>query len=462
MDWFPLFVDLRNAPVLVVGGGVVAERKIRLLLRADAAIQIAARELTEELASLESQQKLTHIAPEFEDRQVVGKRLIVAATDDKALNKRVAQSARAANVPVNVVDDPEQSTTIFPSILDRSPVIAAISSSGVAPVLARNLRTRLETLIPSSYGELAKFCEARRAEVRERLPTEQRRRFWEDVLQGPIAELVLAGNVAEAEVRYQAALAAGVVSPSQGEVYLVGGGPGDPDLLTFRALRLMQQCDVAVYDRLVSDAVMDLVRRDAERIFVGKTQGRHPVPQEEINQLLIDLAKEGKRVLRLKGGDPFIFGRGGEEIDRLAEAQIPFQVVPGITAANGCAAYAGIPLTHRDYAQSCQFITAHQKDGQFELDWPSLIAPNQTLVFYMGVGGISKLFARLIESGAKANRPAAIIERGTRADQRVITGTLSNLPEQVLVAGVEPPALIVVGEVVTLRERLQWFEGRSE
>jgi uroporphyrin-III C-methyltransferase/precorrin-2 dehydrogenase/sirohydrochlorin ferrochelatase len=385
--------------------------------------------------------------------------LIIAATDDEPLNAQVSRDARLRCVPVNVVDAPALCTVIFPAIVDRSPLVIAVSSGGDAPVLARLIRAKLETWIPSSYGQLAGLAARFRNQVKGQFPNvQQRRAFWEDVFQGAIADRQLAGQGAEAE-RMLIAKIAGEPPSETGEVYLVGAGPGDPDLLTFRALRLMQQADVVLYDRLVAPTILDLCRRDAERVYVGKRRAEHAVPQEQINQQLVALAKQGKRVVRLKGGDPFIFGRGGEEIEELAAHGIPFQVVPGITAASGCAAYAGIPLTHRDHAQSVRFITGHLKNGTTDLPWSDLVAPAQTLVFYMGLIGLPVICEQLIRHGRSADTPAALVEQGTTVNQRVFTGTLANLPQLVAEHDVHAPTLVIIGEVVKLREKLAWFEG---
>jgi uroporphyrin-III C-methyltransferase/precorrin-2 dehydrogenase/sirohydrochlorin ferrochelatase len=386
--------------------------------------------------------------------------LAIAATDDAEVNRQVSEAASARRIPVNVVDRPELCSFIMPSIIDRSPVVAAISSGGTSPVLARVIRARLESLIPSAYGRLAQLV----AQFRDRVKVKfthinHRRVFWEEVLQGPIAELVYSGQDRAAYAALERKLETAVGDQAHlGEVYLVGGGPGDPDLLTFRALRLMQQADVVVYDRLVSPEVLDLVRRDAERIYAGKERDRHAIPQEDINQLLVRLAREGKRVVRLKGGDPFIFGRGGEEIATLMEEGIPFQVVPGITAAAGCSAYAGIPLTHRDYAQSVVFVTGHLRDGTVNLNWKALAQPKQTVVFYMGLHGVDTICRELIAHGLSDKTPAALVQQGTTRHQQVHTGTLASLPGIVERAKVKPPTLIIVGEVVTLRDKLKWFE----
>ena len=395
----------------------------------------------------------------YETRDLQGVCLVIAATDDEPLNARISEDCKGLGIPVNVVDAPALCSVIFPAIVDRSPLIVAVTSGGDAPVLARLIRAKIETWIPATYGQLAGLAKKFRAQVKGLFPdVQQRRVFWEDVFQGPIAESVFAGKLAEGERLLQDKVN-GAAPRALGEVYLVGAGPGDPDLLTFRALRLMQQADVVLYDRLVAPAIIELCRRDAERIYVGKRRAEHAVPQEEINRLLVKLAKEGKRVLRLKGGDPFIFGRGGEEIEELAAEGIPFQVVPGITAASGCAAYAGIPLTHRDHAQSVRFVTGHRKDGSFDLNWADLVSPSQTLVFYMGLTGLADICQQLIAHGRAASTPAALIQQGTTQQQRVYSGTLSNLAELVAEHEVRAPTLVIVGEVVSLREKLAWFEG---
>jgi uroporphyrin-III C-methyltransferase/precorrin-2 dehydrogenase/sirohydrochlorin ferrochelatase len=439
MDHLPIFLDIRDQPCLVVGDGEAAARKRALLLRAGA--------------------RVTDLAPaQFRDGSLDGFALAIAATGDDAVNRAVAAAARARRIPVNVVDQPALCSFILPSIIERSPLIVAVSSGGASPVLARLLRARLESLIPAGYGRLAALAGAFRDRVKARFKPQERRRFWERVLQGPIAELVFSGRDDEAREALQASLDDTRLAFSGGEVSLVGAGPGDPDLLTFRALRLMQQADVVVYDRLVSRPILDLVRLEAERIYAGKERAQHVLPQEDINHLLVRLAREGKRVVRLKGGDPFIFGRGGEEIDTLAAEGIPFQVVPGITAAAGCASYAGIPLTHRDFAQSVVFVTGHLQDGSMNLNWRSLAQPRQTIVFYMGLVGIDILCRELAAHGLPAATPAALVQAGTTPQQRVLTGTLESLPGIVRDSGVKAPTLIIIGEVVTLRERLKWFE----
>ena len=464
MDYLPLFHNLNDQPCLVVGGGAVAARKVRLLEQAGAAVTVVAPVLCAALAEEAARGRIGHVQREFRPEDLDGPVLVVAATDREAVNRQVSEEARARRIPVNVVDSPALCTCIMPSILDRSPVMVAVSTGGKAPVLGRLLRARLETLIPSAYGRLASLAESYRAAVKRRLPDgEQRRRFWEDMLNGPLAEMVFAGRDGEARAQLDHALAdhAGQGAPT-GEVYLVGAGPGDPDLLTFRALRLMQQAEVVVHDRLVAPAIVDLARRDAERIYVGKERNNHVVPQGQINRLLVDLAKQGKRVLRLKGGDPFIFGRGGEEIEILAEEGIPFQLVPGVTAASGCASYAGIPLTHRDYAQSCVFATGHLKDGSLDLNWTQLVQPRQTAVFYMGLTGIAVICRQLVAHGMSPGTPAALVERGTHREQRVLIGTLETLPKIVTESQVRAPTLTIVGDVVRLHDRLKWFSPERD
>ncbi|MEK6805633.1 MAG: siroheme synthase CysG [Pseudomonadota bacterium] len=451
MDYLPIFLKLREARVLVVGGGEVALRKIRLLSRAGARVEVAAPEVLPEILTLPGVER---VGSRFEPWRVAGCRLVVAATDDAALNRAVAAAADAANVPVNVVDDPTPSSFITPSIVDRDPVLVAISTGGAAPVLARRLREKLESQIPESTGRLARFMQVQRERIKA-LPQALRRRVWEKFLDGAGSEAAMRGDDESAQAAIQDLIAG---RPAKGEVYLVGAGPGDPDLLTFRALRLMQQADVVLYDRLVSKAILERVRRDAERVFVGKGPKQHEYSQEEINALLVKLAKEGKRVLRLKGGDPFIFGRGGEEIETLSANGVAFQVVPGITAANGCAAYAGIPLTHRDHAQACVFVTGHaQKDGTLKLNWDALAQRGQTVVIYMGLTSLPQLCAKLIEHGLPREWPIALIEEGTSETQQVITGVLGDLPQKVEAAKVKGASLVIVGEVVKLRERLNWY-----
>ncbi|MGE8110581.1 MULTISPECIES: siroheme synthase CysG [Pseudomonas] len=459
MDYLPLFHKLQGARVLVVGGGEIALRKARLLADAGAALRVVAPDIDGQLAALAREGGGEVLVRGYQAADLVGCRLVIAATDDPGLNAQVSADAQALSLPVNVVDAPALCTVIFPAIVDRSPLVIAVSSGGDAPVLARLIRAKLEAWIPSAYGELAGLAARFRHKVKSLYPdVNQRRGFWETVFQGPIAERQLAGQGAEAE-RLLQAMVEGAPVQQGGEVYLVGAGPGDPDLLTFRALRLMQQADVVLYDRLVAPAIIEMCRRDAERIYVGKRRADHSVPQDQINRLLVDLAQQGKRVLRLKGGDPFIFGRGGEEIEELAEHGIPFQVVPGITAASGCSAYGGIPLTHRDYAQSVRFVTGHLKDGTSNLPWHDLVAPAQTLVFYMGLVGLPTICAELIRHGRAASTPAALVQQGTTRNQRVFTGTLADLPELVARHEVHAPTLVIVGEVVQLRDKLAWFEG---
>jgi len=459
MDYLPLFHKLQGGRVLVVGGGEIALRKARLLADAGAALRVVAPDVDGQLAALAREGGGEVLVRGYRASDLDGCRLVIAATDDSGLNAQVSADAQARSLPVNVVDAPALCTVIFPAIVDRSPLVIAVSSGGDAPVLARLIRAKLEAWIPSAYGELAGLAARFRHKVKGLYPdVNQRRGFWETVFQGPIAERQLAGQGAEAE-RLLQAMVDGAPVQQGGEVYLVGAGPGDPDLLTFRALRLMQQADVVLYDRLVAPAIIEMCRRDAERIYVGKRRADHAVPQEQINRLLVDLAQQGKRVLRLKGGDPFIFGRGGEEIEELAEQGIPFQVVPGITAASGCSAYGGIPLTHRDYAQSVRFVTGHLKDGTSNLPWDDLVAPAQTLVFYMGLVGLPTICAELIRHGRAASTPAALVQQGTTRNQRVFTGTLADLPDLVAQHEVHAPTLVIVGEVVQLRDKLAWFEG---
>ena len=474
METFPIFLKLKSRRCVVIGGGEVAARKVSMLLKAGAAVEVVSPQLCPVLTELYAAAKLMHINAQFATVHLDGACLVIAATDDDDVNQQISLAAGQKNILVNVVDAPELCSFIMPSIVDRSPIVIAVSSGGAAPVLARQLRSRLETMIPATYGRLASLAADFRETVKQRFNSLQARRiFWEEVFDGPIAEQVFSGQESAARKALQQALSDELKVTHRGEVYLVGAGPGDPDLLTFRALRLMQQTDVCVYDKLVSPEVMSLVRRDAEMVYVGKARDQHTLPQEEINALLVKLASEGKRVLRLKGGDPFIFGRGGEEIESLMAQGIPFQVVPGITAACGVSSYAGIPLTHRDYAQSCIFTTGHLRakdsakplnlaeDSTVDLDWPALVRPNQTVVIYMGLVALPEICRQLIAHGLSETTPAAVVQQGTTSRQRVLVGDLQNLAEKVAAAEMKPPCLIIIGGVVNLREKLAWFNPEA-
>lgn len=459
MDYLPIFLNIKHKPCLLVGGGEVATRKAKLLRDAGANLIVVAPQLTPTLFKYVQSKHCEYRPRVFQDTDITsGIYLVIAATKDNAVNHRVSELANKHHIPVNVVDHPEDCSFVMPSILDRNPVVIAVSTGGASPILARLIRARLESLIPAAYGQLANICTRYRQQVKARFAQpESRRRFWEQVLQGGVAERVFSGQTQAAEAMLHQMLEESDTNLKMGEVYLVGAGPGDPDLLTFRALRLMQQADVVVYDRLVAKNILDLTRREARRIYVGKEREHHVMRQEEINTLLAKLALEGHKVVRLKGGDPFIFGRGGEEIDTLAAQGIPFQVVPGITAASGCAAYAGIPLTHRDYAQSVTFVTGHLKDGTINLNWKQLSQPNQTVVFYMGSLGLNVICDRLMAHGVSGDMPIALVQQGTTHLQRVFTSTLNNIAQLVQHNPPKPPTLIIVGEVVTLRDRLSWF-----
>jgi uroporphyrin-III C-methyltransferase/precorrin-2 dehydrogenase/sirohydrochlorin ferrochelatase len=456
-------MNIKDQQCLVVGGGQIASRKIYMLQRAGGDVTVVAPELCDELSARVDKGGLHYLQETFDETHVGNQVVIIAATNDEAVNRQVSEVAKSHGIPVNVVDAPDLCTFIVPSIIDRDPVQIAISTGGASPVLARLLRAKLETFIPSAYGRLAKLVEKYREKVKEKFNNSSDIRFfWEHILEGPVADLLIAGKDKEAKETLQASINAAKAPEGRGEVFLVGAGPGDPDLLTFRALRLMQQADVVVYDRLVSAGVLDLVRRDAEFIYAGKARNKHAIKQENINALLVRLAKENKKVLRLKGGDPFIFGRGGEEIETLMAEGVTFQVVPGITAASGCSSYAGIPLTHRDYVQSCMFVTGHLKDDSNDLNWTALSQPSQTVVFYMGLHAIKGICENLIKHGLPAKTSAALIEKGTTQQQKVHIGNLETLPDLVEKNKVEPPTLIIVGEVVQLHEKLSWFKPNGE
>ncbi len=452
MDYFPVFLRLQSRPAVVVGGGRVAARKIELLRRSGAQLTIVAPELLPELCELRARGELQHIAAPFEAAHLDGAAVVVAATGIREVNREVSAAARARSIPVNVVDDPDASSFIFPAIIDRSPLIVAVSSGGQAPVLARSIRERLEALLPDRLGILARFMGARREVVQQVLPAAARRPFWERVVSGLVATRVLGGDEVAADAAFQRELRTSQLTRSAatggralGECYLIGAGPGDPDLLTLRAVQLLQQADVILYDRLVPEAVLERARRDAERIFVGKEAGNHTA-QERINALLVSYARKGLRVARLKGGDPYIFGRGGEEAEVLAAHGIPCVVVPGITAALGAAAAANIPLTHRKLSQSVTFVAGHVLDDN-SLDWQALARPHQTVVFYMSVGHLPQIVARLRAAGASEAHPVAVVERATLAEQRALRGTLADIAQRCEAAGISPPALLLVGEV---------------
>ena len=458
MDHLPIFINVRQKPCLVIGGGDIAFRKINLLIKAQAKVDCLSPLFCEGITNLSQNGDVNLIQKRFESDDIKDYAIIIASTDDSSVNALISKSAKEARIPVNVVDSPELSSFIMPSIVDRSPVIIAVSSAGRAPVLARIIRAKLETVIPSAYGVLAEIAGEYRQKVKDRFSKiKDRRAFWEFIFSGVIAEKVFSGRINEAkdDIDKQLKRASEI---ELGEVYLVGAGPGDPDLLTFKALRLIQQADVVLYDRLVSKGVMELVRRDSELIYVGKKGGsQESTRQIDINDQLVELAKSGKRVCRLKGGDPFIFGRGGEEIESLSEHGIPFQVVPGITAASGCSSYAGIPLTHRDYSQSCRFVTAHLKNGTTNLPWDEFVIDQQTIVFYMALSGANYICQKLMEHGMDKDMPIAIIEKGTMPEQKVYISSLTKLPDLLATEDIHAPTLMIVGEVVKLNEKLNWY-----
>ncbi len=510
MNTFPLFFKLEDRKVLIVGGGDVALRKADLLSRAGASITVMATDICDELQALLQDDKHQLIYEQYNKKYMAGARVIIAGTDDEALNHQIHADATELNIPVNVVDTPPLCDFIFPAIVDRNPIVIGISSNGKAPVLARLLRARLETLIPQGYGKLAKLAGDFRAEVKTKIPTlTGRRQFWERAFEGQVSELMFAGNETQAAAQLQADLdstAAKIANnnankdaptlqhstaqkthtdslttpmlsnesaaidsetvaqstPPVGEVYIVGAGPGDPELLTFKALRLMQQADIVFYDALVSPQVLDLCRRDADKIFVGKKRSNHAVAQLGINELLVAEAKKGRRVVRLKGGDPFIFGRGGEEIESLRAHDIPYQVVPGITAANAAASYAGIPLTHRDHSQSVRFVTGFLKAGAPNNNFKNFLNTDETVVFYMGLHSLARLTEGLIEAGRSSETPIAIVSNASMPNQQVLTGTLATINELQEQNQLPTPALLIMGDVVALHNDLAWYNLQNK
>lgn len=456
MRWFPLFLDLRGRSVVVVGGGPIAARKIDLFSAAGAAITVVAPTLTEGLGARVAAGELVHRARPFAAADVDGARVVVAATGDRTVNAAVAAAAGALGIAVNVVDDPELSTGILPAIVDRSPLVIAVSTEGTAPAFARHVRVRIEQAIDESYGQLARFLAAVRARIKASIPDlDRRRRFYAALLDGAVPHALRRQRPVDAQRAFERLLAA--QPSSSGRVDLVGAGPGDPGLLTLNALRALQAADVVYYDRLVSAEILALARREAQLVPVGKTAGHHTVPQDVINDQLVAAARAGQHVVRLKGGDPFVFGRGGEEMERLAAAGIPYAVVPGVTAAVACGAYAGIPLTHREHARGVRFVTAHSRASADLVDWAGLAATRDTLALYMGVASVERIETELLRHGRDASTPVAFVENGTRADQRVVVGSLRGVAALATREQIRSPALLVVGAVAELALRHAWF-----
>ncbi len=456
MDYLPVFLNIKNQNCLVLGGDETAESKISLLLRAGAKVTVIAPSLKESLSVLATNGEFTHHARGFTPEDFDGKRIVIVADEDDTIRKEATAITTEKNIPVNVVDCPELCTFTMPSIIDRSPVLIAVSTGGASPTLARLIRAKLEAMLPQAYGRLATLISEFRIKAKElNRDREEKRKFWNKIFSSPIIDLFLSGKERQAKEEIQKEFESRETrKASTGQVCLVGAGPGDPDLLTLRALRLIQNADTIVYDRLVFPSILDYARRDAELIYVGKKSALHTVPQDQINQKLVDLAREGKMVVRLKGGDPFIFGRGGEEVEELIKEGISYQVVPGVTAASGCSTYAGIPLTHRDYAQSCTLVTGHLKDGSMDLNWGCLTRTNQTIVFYMGVANIERVTSGLVQHGMKPDMPAAVVQKGTTKNQKVFTGTVTTISDVVRQNDVKPPSLIIIGEVVNLHKKL--------
>ena len=459
MSYLPLFIETTGKKCLIVGGGKVASRKLIPILKSKMKVTLISPEVIEEIElNFQKNKNLKIIKRKFEPEDIEDQFLIIAATNEKTTNQRIAKLSKDNNILVNMAEDSLSGNTLIPSVVDRDPIKIAVSSGAASPILTRLVKTKLETVIPYSFSKLADIMMEYRDVVKKNfLKISDRRKFWEVFLDGPVSEMVLSGHIDKAKKALDESLKENKFLEKTGEVYLVGAGPGDPELLSFKALRLMQKADIVIYDRLVSRPIMNLIRQDAEKIYVGKQRADHAMPQENINQLLARLALEGKKVLRLKGGDPFIFGRGGEEIESLIKDDIPFQIVPGITAASGCASYAGIPLTHRDYSQACIFVTGHLRDGTVNLNWEMLAHEKQTLIFYMGMHGSKIICEELIKHGLSDVTPAALIVKGTTEDQEVIIGNLKNMPEIIMDRKIVPPTLLIIGDVVKLHNKLKWF-----
>jgi uroporphyrin-III C-methyltransferase/precorrin-2 dehydrogenase/sirohydrochlorin ferrochelatase len=456
MKRFPLFVNLDKLPVLVVGGGEIAERKINLIIKANAKVEVLARKFSPNVENLINKNKLKKIKSNLDISTLDNNySLIIAATDNKQINKKLFNFANKNNILINVVDQPDLCTCTFGSIVERGDLVVAISTGGNAPVFARNLREKFETLLPQSTKQLIDFSASIREKVMNSFSQFNKRRiFWELFFDAFAAKK----NITKSNLTTLTnQLIKTLKNKHSGEVFLVGAGPGDPELLTLRALHLIQKADVCIYDNLVSKEILELVRRDAHMIYAGKLRNNHTIEQKEINQLLVNYAKKGLRVLRLKGGDPFMFGRGGEEISELMTQKIKFQVVPGITAASGVSAYAGIPLTHRDYSQSCIFITGHEKNGKLNINWSNLIHENQTIVIYMGLNSLPIIVQNLIDSGMRKNMPIALVQEGTTEKQKVMVSSISRVTSKTLKSNIQSPVIIIIGEVVKLRKTIKWF-----
>jgi uroporphyrin-III C-methyltransferase/precorrin-2 dehydrogenase/sirohydrochlorin ferrochelatase len=457
MKLYPLFANLTDRSVLIIGGGEVAARKCEALLGSGARVRVGAPALNQQLSEWRRLGRITHLPGSYQPSWLDEAWLVIAATNDVDINRRVAVDAAARHVLINVVDNADLSSFHVPAVIDRAPVQVAISSGGNAPMLARWIRERVELVLDHALGPLATLLEKSRRAIRFRHPDlNARRRFYDRVLVGPVWQLLRAGKSAAAEIELRCSLRQ-PHQPQNGHVALVGAGPGDPGLLTLRALRVLNEADVILHDRLVSTEVLDLARRDAQRIEVGKEAGNHHATQEEIHALLLQHARAGRRVVRLKGGDPFVFGRGGEELEFLRGHDIAYEVVPGVTAALACAAYSGVPLTHRDHAHSVQLVTAHCRESLDALDWKALAAPRQTLAVYMGVAHLGALRERLLAAGRAAGTPVAAVENGTRRDQRVIVSTIDELADLAQVHALRSPSLLIVGEVAAFAETLAWF-----
>ena len=451
MDYFPMFADLRDQPCLIVGGGEVAARKIRLLRRAGTRITVCGDSLCADVKAMADTGEIQVIDGPVDADLIAAHLLIVAATSEPAVNTEVARLAREQSRLCNVVDDGDASSFIVPSVIDRSPLTIAVSSGGRSPVLARWLRQFIEAALPGNIQQLARWAGDKRRRVQQHITDYDRRvHFWQDILDGPVADQVMAGKLETADAAFDAELGDATDSNAGGEAWLIGAGPGDPELITRRGMQLLQRCDTVLYDRLAAPALLDLARRDAELINVGKQPGRESMSQEQINRLLVSRVASGQRVCRLKGGDPYIFGRGGEEIAALVEAGLPWQVVPGISAAQGCAAAAGIPLTYRQVADTVSLVTGHTAPDGENPDWSSLANPRQTVVLYMGVNNLPELCRALVRHGRAQDEPVAIVENGTTPRQRVVGGTLATIPEVAARANLTPPAIIIVGKVVGL------------
>lgn len=452
MRYYPIFMDLNDKNVVVIGSGEQAAQKIRLLLKTTAHIRLISKEPNEELQALIDAGSISWETDTFNDDHIKDCQLIYAASNPE-INERVVIRANDFGIPINVVDEPDLCTFITPAIVDRDPLIIAIGTEGAAPVLARQIKSKLEAELPTRLGDLATLAKTLRKRVSDKIDPEKRRAFWENFFNGPLSGLFYKGEKKALKTEIDTLIEQMQAdenheelnpAPKLGHVSLVGAGPGPADLLTFRALQKLQKADVVVYDRLIDPSVMECCRRDAKRIYVGKAPQNHSVPQEQINEILLEEAKAGHQIVRLKSGDPLVFGRAGEEIDFLKQHDVTVDIVPGVTAATACAAECGDSLTYRDKIRAITFLTGHSLRGATPYDWGAVAQPGTVLALYMAVKMAPQIQANILATGASPDTKVRIVEKGCSADMRVINTTLANMSDDLTENKITNPAMIYV------------------